>query len=120
MRLDAEAPVLIDLDLGDISGPPSLGLPARAREMGIFNPSLGAAPANLCPRCAWVAAVRVDPLHQCHEASPLLRPDPRMPKYTAANAWFKGTAIAVLDRDLKVLGWTWPVSYTHLTLPTKA
>ena len=75
--------------------------------MGIFNPSLGAAPANLCPRCAWVAAVRVDPLHQCHEASPLLRPDPRMPKYTAANAWFKGTAIAVLDRDLKVLGWTW-------------
>ena len=110
LPLSKEAMTLIDLDLGVISGPPSLGLPARNREMGIFNPSLVAAPANLCRRCAYVAAVRVDPLHQCHEASPLLRPDPGMPKNTAANAWFKGTAIAVLDKDLKVLGWTWLIN----------
>ena len=108
VRLDGpKAPVLIDLDLGPISGPPSLGLPATDREMGIFNPSLVAAPAGLCERCAYVAAVRVGPLHQCHEESPLLKKDPNMPKGTAANAWFKGTAIAVLDRNLAVLGWTW-------------
>ena len=75
--------------------------------MGIFNPSLAKAPAKLCPRCAYVAALRIDPLHQCHEASPLLKPDPGMPKNIAANAFFKGTAIAVLDQDLRVLGWTW-------------
>lgn len=100
-------PYLIDLEVGNFSGPPSLGLPARAREMGIFNPSLVSAPANLCVQCSYVAAVRVDPLHQCHEASPLLRKDPGMPKNIAANAFFKGTAIAVLDANLKVLGWTW-------------
>ena len=104
---NANAPSLLDLDLGVFGGPPSLGLPARPREMGIFNPSLATAPAGLCERCAYVAAVRVDPLHQCHERSPLLHKDPGMPKNIAANAFFKGTAIAVLDADLKVLGWTW-------------
>jgi len=103
-------PALLDLDLGPISGPPSLGPPARAREMGIFNPSLAPAPPGLCPRCTYVAALRVDPLHQCHEASPLLRIDPDMPKGTAANAWFKGTAIAVLDDRLHTLGWTWLIN----------
>ena len=99
--------LLLDLDVGPISGPASLGLPARNREMGIFNPSLAIAPPSLCPRCAYVVAMRVDPLHQCHDNSPLLHPDPGMPKGVAANAWFKGTAIAVMDRELRVLGWTW-------------
>ena len=73
----------------------------------MFNPSLAKAPPGLCPRCVYIAAVRVDPLHQCHDESPLLKPDPGMPKNIAANAFFKGTAIAVLDRELRVLGWTW-------------
>ena len=54
-----------------------------------------------------MVALRVDPLHQCHEASPLLKSEPGMPNGVAANAWFKGTAIAVLDAGLAVLGWTW-------------
>lgn len=99
--------VLLDLNLGPIAGPESLGLPTHAREMGIFNPSLARAPKSLCPRCRYVAALRVDPLHQCHDASPLLKPDEGMPKNIAANAFFKGTAIAILDRDLSVIGWTW-------------
>ena len=103
------APSVLDLDLGSISGPESLGPPARAREMGIFNPSLAAAPDGLCPRCAYVAALRVDPLHQCHEASPLLDPK-ESTEQSAANAWFKGTAIAVLDRRLRTLGWTWLIN----------
>jgi hypothetical protein len=100
-------PTLIDLDLGAISGPESLGPPAHAREMGIFNPSLARAPASLCRRCVYVAAVRVDPLHQCHATSPLVKLDTGMPRFTAANAWFKGTAIAALDGQLRVIGWTW-------------
>ena len=42
-----------------------------------------------------------------HDASPLLKPDVGMPKNIAANAFFKGTAVAALDSDLRVLGWTW-------------
>ena len=111
LPLEQGGPVLLDLDLGPISGPPNLGPPARAREMGIFNPSLAPAPAGLCPRCAYVAALRVDPLHQCHDASPLLKPDADTPKgATAANAWFKGTAIAILDSKLQPLGWTWLIN----------
>ena len=100
-------PTILDLDLGPIAGPPNLGPPARAREMGIFNPSLAPAPAGLCPRCSYVAALRVDPLHQCHGESPLLRTEAGMPKNTAANAWFKGTAIAILDINLHIVKWTW-------------
>ncbi len=104
---DRWAPRLLDPDLGVISGPPSLGLPARAREMGVFNPGLVRAPANLCPRCKYVVSLRVDPLHQCHEKSPLLHKEQGMPRRSAANAYFKGTAIAVLDSELRTLGWTW-------------
>ena len=114
---DDGPPALLDLELGSISGPEKLGLPARAREMGIFNPSLAKAPPSLCPRCAYVALVRVDPLHQCHDLSPLLKPDPGMPKNTAANAWFKGTALAALDKELRVLGWTWLLNAPQHQVP---
>ena len=33
-----------------------------------------------------------------------------MPRVLAANAWFKGTAIAVLDESLQLLTWTWLLS----------
>ena len=115
LRFELGRPTLIDLNLGNMSGPASLGIPAHDREMGIFNPALVPAPKRLCPRCAYVVALRVDPLHQCHENSPLLKTDPNMPTYTAANAWFKGTAIAVLDAQLKVLGWTWLLNAPLLT-----
>lgn len=108
LRLE-DSPLLLDLDLGVIRGPPSLGPPADAREMGIFNPAIVPAPRGLCPRCAHVATLRVDPLHQCDDRSPLLSNSKEKKTY-AANAWFKGTAIAVLDAQMRVLGWTWFVN----------
>ena len=103
-------PTLLDMDVGLVSGPASLGIPARARKLGLFNPSLAAAPPRLCPRCAWVCALRADPLHQCDANTPLLRPDKGTPKRIAPYAYFKGTVIAVLDTKLRVLGWTWLIN----------
>ena len=54
----------LQLPLGAIAGPPSLGAPSSARVFSLFNPSIVAAPAGLCERCAYVASVRADPLHQ--------------------------------------------------------
>ena len=50
--------------LAPIAGPPSLGPPASARLFNTFNPAIARAPRKLCPRCAYVVAMRVDPLHQ--------------------------------------------------------
>ena len=60
------------LEFGLISGPPKLGQPSRARRMRGFNPSIAPAPEGLCPRCAFVVAVRADALHQCDRYSPPL------------------------------------------------
>ena len=104
-----DGPALIDLKLPMIAGPAELGAPASARRMGTFNPSIVRAPHRLCPRCAWVAALRVDPLHQCDRSSPLYHSD--LTKPSAATAWFKGTAIVVLDADWRVLGThTWLIN----------
>ena len=104
-----EGSVLIDLKLPIIAGPEELGAPAQARHMGTFNPSLVQAPHGLCPRCAWVATLRVDPLHQCDRSSPLYHSD--LSKPSAAIAWFKGTAVVVLDADWRVLGThTWLIN----------
>ena len=46
-----------------------------------------------------------------------------MPRVLAANAWFKGTAIAVLDESLRLLTWTWLLSSPALQVsrsPTQA
>ena len=90
-----------------VAGPAELGVPARERPLHLFNPSLVAAPAGLCARCTFVAAMRADPLHQCDSTSPLQTREVGMPGVVATNAWFKGTVIAVLDDDLKVIAWTW-------------
>ena len=87
----------IHIEFGNISGPISLGEPARARPLGSYNPSLAAAPPGLCPRCAYVASLRVEALHQCDRSSPLFR---LVSKRTPANAYYRGTAIAVLDKQL--------------------
>ena len=110
LSLDGQPPVLINLSLPAIDGPASLGQPARNREMGLFNPSMVAAPAGLCPRCAFMTAIRVDALHQCHDMSPLLHVEEGMPRVVSVSSWFKGTAIAVLDSSLRVLGWTWLIN----------
>ena len=57
----------IDLSLPSlprIAGPPSLGPPASAKLLNTFNPAIARAPRKLCPRCAYVVAMRVDGLHQ--------------------------------------------------------
>ena len=102
----------ISIDFGNISGPLTLGAPAQIRSFGSFNPSLVAAPAGLCPRCAYVASLRVEALHQCDFSSPLFRRIPGMPgrRSVASNAFYRGTAIAVLDEDLRVLGYTWLIT----------
>ena len=107
--LDAELRSL-RLEVGRVQGPAALGLPAQPRHLGTFNPSIAAAPRGLCPRCAFVVSVRVDALHQCDASSPYSRHEPGMPRVLAANAWFKGTAIAVLDERLRLLTWTWLLS----------
>ena len=105
--LDAELRSL-SLEVGRVQGPTALGLPAQPRHLGTFNPSITAAPRGLCPRCAFV--VRIDALHQCDTSSPYSHHEPGMPRVLAANAWFKGTAIAVLDQSLRLLTWTWLLS----------
>ena len=63
------------------------------------------APRGLCPRCAFVLAVRVDELHQCDKSSALW-----LPKRQLRSMFFKSTAIAVLDAEKRVLDWTWYLS----------
>ena len=95
---------VLQFDVGSFHGPIDLlGEPAQQRPVKLLNPSLVAAPEGLCERCAFVAAVRADTLHQCDTSSPLwhLRQGQRL----AAAAYFKNTALVVLDSKLRVLGW---------------
>lgn len=102
-------PINLDLGLPQIAGPALLGPPASARRVAAFNPSIVPAPYGLCPRCAWVVSLRVDPLHQCDRTSPLYQPE--LTKASAANAWFKGTAIVVLDDKWEPIGeHTWLIN----------
>ena len=100
----------ISIDFGNISGPLVLGAPAQVRSFGSFNPSLVAAPAGLCPRCAYVASLRVEALHQCERTSPLFRKITTGDRPVPANAFYRGTAIVVLDEGLRVLGYTWLIT----------
>lgn len=108
LRLDA-GPIPLNLRLRPIVGPVELGPPAEERPMGTFNPSIVEAPDGLCPRCKWVVAVRVDPLHQCNRSSPLYGRE--VLKMSSAIAWFKGTAILVLDAQMRTIGThTWLIN----------
>ena len=73
------------------------------QELRALNPSIAPAPPGLCKRCAYVAAVRVDALHQCPGNIFTL------PAWVEESAveWFKHTAIVVLDAQLEPVGWTW-------------
>lgn len=111
LSLDAP-PLAFTLDLGVFAGPPSQGVAAaRPRPMGTFNPSIAPAPPSLCRRCAFVATLRVDALHQCNASSPLYytvgNREPGLRGQVGVGAWFKGTALVVLDASYTTLGWTW-------------
>lgn len=106
--LQPDRRVVLGIDFGNISGPLQNRPMSLPRRMNSFNPSIAAAPAGLCPRCKYVAAVRVEPLHQCDRTSPLYLDQHR--RTVAATAYFRGTALVVLDDDLRLLGHTWLIS----------
>ena len=108
------SPLTLFLDIGRFSGPPELGEPAQSRPIKFYNPSIVAAPDGLCPRCAFVAAVRADALHQCDRSSPLFRRTGRI----GTGAFFKGSAIVVLDSQLHVIRWTWFISQPQKQVST--
>ena len=119
--LELDRPLTLAADLGPIVGPASLGEAAEwPRRMGAFNPSIVAIDAwdrrqdrddewprwtGLCPRCAYVATLRVDALHQCDDSTPL-----NYPKKRQRASWFRGTALLVLDAQLRTLAQTWLVT----------
>jgi hypothetical protein len=79
-----------------------------------YNPSviplLGEARA-ICRNCAYVAALRADMFHQCPgERLKRMKRMKRRPKPDPWRAPFHGTIIALLDRELRPLGWTWLIS----------
>ena len=75
-----------------------------------FGPPVDVPGAGLCPRCAYVASLRVEALHQCDRSSPLFRKIVTGRRSVPANAFFRGTAIVVLDEGLHVLGYTWLIT----------
>lgn len=81
------------LDLGKVSHLAG----ERPQVLGVFNPSVVRAPSGLCPKCAYVLAVRADGCHQCSGAC--------WPK--TGQHLFKGSVIAVLDESMRTLAWTW-------------
>jgi hypothetical protein len=98
--------VPLAIDFGVISGPLSNRPMALPRHMHSWNPSIAMAPAGLCPRCKYAVAIRVEPLHQCDRRSPLYEGRGNVP----ATAYFRGTALAILDPMLKVLAHTWMIT----------
>jgi len=93
-------PHSLSLGIGTIRAPPEVGGNAT-REVGTYNPSIAHAPRGLCPRCAFVATVRVDEMQQCSAGSSA--PLSELPK----GVVFRSTALVALDTDLRVIAWTW-------------
>ena len=117
--LPVSQPRTLSVNVGTFAGPPQLGEPAHPRPLRFFNPSLTAAPHGLCPRCVYVVAVRADVLHQCDASSPLF--NATWKKMTIATAaFFKGTVLLVLDREMAVLDWTWLITRPPLQIATWA
>ena len=117
LRIEPSTP--LEISYGQFGGPANYGDHAHKRWSKVvrsFNPSIVTAPPSLCPRCAYVAAVRADVLNQCDIYSPI-HDDQSRP--TPVGAWFKNTAIAVLDSELRLLGWTWLISRPHTQLNTR-
>ena len=102
LRLDGVR--TLELPVGSFIGPLTRCRGLRGRELRqcktehysphVYNPSIAAAPPGLCSRCRFIVAVRVAHQHQCASDG-------------AMNRGFEGTALAVLDEDLTLLGWDW-------------
>ena len=96
------------LDVGVIRIPPEHGggtVTARS-----YNPAIARAPRGLCPRCAFVATLRVDSLHQCGSGTNTTMANgsaEHWVKRNVARTNFRTTALLVLDAQLRILAWTW-------------
>ena len=115
LHLDRPAQFL-HLPVPPVNGPETLGVSARNQPVRSFNPSIAEAPPGLCPRCAYVAAIRVDSQHQCDPSSPYITKPKGYRKRVSRFAWFRATALAVLDDHLELLGWTWLLNAPHSQL----
>lgn len=93
-------PHALSIGIGTIRAPVDVG-GNGTREVGTYNPSIARAPRGLCPRCAFVATVRVDEMHQCGAGTSAPLPELRK------GLMFRSTALAALDANLRVLAWTW-------------
>ena len=83
-----------------LKGRKAIGIAAQPTTMAAFNPSIALAPINLCAKCKWVIAIRVDALHRCNTSSPAIR-------HKGTGHWFSAAAIAIYDAHFELLGWTW-------------
>ena len=93
-------------------GPPIAGRGGAAAADGHVQPVDRAGAAVALPALrAFVATLRVDALHQCNASSPLYytvgNREPGLRGQVGVGAWFKGTALVVLDASYATLGWTW-------------
>ena len=105
VRLDVMPPRLLDLKLPPVKRPGGRrdGCPRPWQTLRAYNPAVTAAPPSLCPRCAYVLAVRADAMNQCVRDG-------------ALRSSFAGTAIAVLDSSLTPLAWSWLYDSPHRDL----
>lgn len=76
------------------SSPLNWKCPTRSFVPRGYNPSIIRAPSGLCSACVYLLSVRADAFNQCDAAG-------------ATSAGFVGTAIALLDPQLRVLTWSW-------------
>ena len=100
-----ELPGLVDFEPPDAMPErfPGQKKSRKKRPLRAFNPSIAHAPAGLCPRCKWAVSLRIDQLHQCDGQSPFQSAGEEL----HMTEWFQGTAIAIFDARLNLLGWTW-------------
>jgi hypothetical protein len=100
---------------------PNRSANAVAAEVHAYNPSIARAPRGLCPRCAFVVSVRVDAVHGCQREMRGSRTRTRRRVRLASRyREFHGSAIALLDANLDLLGWTWFLNAPMLQVASAA
>ena len=113
--LQPEGVVTLELPTGTFSGPVERcrGLVGKRMlrcvfekyAVKIYNPSVASAPEGLCARCKYVVAVRVGAQHQCNPQG-------------ALNLGFAGSAVAILDAQLRLVAWDWYYGMARFNLPS--
>lgn len=113
--LQPQSVITLELPTGTFSGPVERcrGLVGKRmircvlekHTVKIYNPSVARAPPNLCARCKYVVAVRVGAQHQCNPQG-------------ALQLGFAGSALAILDAQLRLVAWDWYYGMARFNLPS--